>query len=154
MPYKDPQRIKEYQTAYRETHREESRVYHAKRRKGNREWRIAYLREWRLQNPEKSRNGCLAWRKANPEAARISHQNSYRKRTYGLSNSDVDKMKEEQRGLCAICSEPLGTRHKMHIDHCHTTGRVRGLLCSRCNRGLSFIELEAWLPAALEYLKK
>ena len=50
---------------------------------------------------------------------------------------------------CAICVLPL-TKH--HIDHCHTTGKVRGLLCHRCNTRLGGLDDKQWRDAALRYL--
>lgn len=62
-----------------------------------------------------------------------------------LFNSDdeyyelYDKLFKEQKGLCKICSKPPG-RTRFHMDHCHTTLIVRGLLCYSCNTKLGFVE--------------
>lgn len=56
---------------------------------------------------------------------------------YGISVSDWDEMFDRQGGRCAICQLPeeeVGGR--LHVDHCHTTGSVRGLLCQGCNTGI------------------
>ena len=52
------------------------------------------------------------------------------------------EMLSSQGGVCAVCKEPPGKPEKsrLAVDHCHTSGRVRGLLCVRCNIMLSFIE--------------
>lgn len=71
------------------------------------------------------------------------------KTRYGLTPSDVQAMLEKQGGACAICVLPL-TKH--HIDHCHTTGKVRGLLCHRCNTRLGGLDDKQWRDAALRYL--
>jgi hypothetical protein len=57
--------------------------------------------------------------------------------TYGMSVEDFDAMVVSQSGLCAICFEQLLLPQ---IDHCHSTGRVRGLLCQPCNVGLGFLK--------------
>jgi hypothetical protein len=72
---------------------------------------------------------------------------------YGLTQSDVGRMIVNQGNQCAICLisfDEIG----MHIDHCHTTGKVRSLLCSRCNQAIGLFEESAVrLGQAMEYLK-
>jgi hypothetical protein len=51
---------------------------------------------------------------------------------YGITEAEADAMLEGQGGLCAICR----TKPAKHVDHCHATGVVRGVLCFGCNRGL------------------
>jgi len=67
-------------------------------------------------------------------------------------------MIDEQGGLCAICGKPAsGKGHcsRLHVDHDHKTGAVRGMLCHRCNAGLGqFGDDSLVLEAALAYLKK
>mgnify|MGYP001571893327 CR=1 FL=1 len=60
-------------------------------------------------------------------------------RRYGLKRGDYDRMLNKQNGLCAICgSDKPGGRYgtRFHVDHCHDTNVVRGLLCGRCNCGI------------------
>lgn len=55
-------------------------------------------------------------------------------RLYGLTQAQINAMHKAQGGLCKICGRPDTTkRNCLHIDHCHTTGAVRGLLCHHCN---------------------
>jgi hypothetical protein len=72
------------------------------------------------------------------------------KRRYNLSLSDFTDMVKSQNGLCAICgTEP----DELVVDHCHTNGNVRGLLCHSCNTGLGkFFDNTAYLTNALNYL--
>lgn len=72
--------------------------------------------------------------RGNPEKRRNSDQirkNDIKQR-YGLTLDAVEEMAARQDGKCAIC----GGRRKLVIDHCHTSGAVRGLLCNRCNVAL------------------
>lgn len=72
---------------------------------------------------------------------------------YGISLSDFDRMKSEQNGACAICKEV--TEETLHIDHCHESNNVRGLLCTACNKGLGcFKDNPEALAEAIRYLAK
>lgn len=64
------------------------------------------------------------------------------------------EMMETQNGLCAICKKPEPLGRELAIDHCHTTGAIRGLLCTKCNLGLGMLgdDLES-LERAYSYLK-
>jgi hypothetical protein len=60
---------------------------------------------------------------------------------YGITLDDYDKMLSNQNGVCAICCETLiRLDKKTHVDHDHSTGRVRGLLCQECNLGIGFLK--------------
>ena len=59
------------------------------------------------------------------------------KKKYGLAKEDYQKILQEQGGACYICLRtPYDIRPRKHlsVDHCHTTGKIRGLLCYSCNR--------------------
>ena len=85
---------------------------------------------------------------------------SFIKRVYGIDSAQYYKMLEDQEGKCAICkSDSNNTSHqsknKMFIDHCHTTGQVRGLLCSKCNHALGLFDDDTEnLKSAISYLAK
>lgn len=67
----------------------------------------------------------------NPEKIRRAR----RKFKYGLTDEDYKQMMTEQQGLCKICKVEPAT----NIDHCHTTGKVRGILCANCNCGIGYL---------------
>lgn len=68
---------------------------------------------------------------------------------YNLRPSELCRLKQRQGNACAIC----GRDAVLHVDHCHKTGRVRGLLCQTCNTGLGkFCEDPERLRRAVEYL--
>lgn len=80
---------------------------------------------------------------------------------YGITLEQFDTMSLEQNHLCLICKKPqIYTRRKdgkcfLDVDHCHTTGKIRGLLCLNCNIGLgNFLESKDLLLAAASYLEK
>jgi len=79
------------------------------------------------------------------------------KRAYGLDFKDYEKMLELQNGVCAICSSPPPNNRKtrLAIDHCHKTGKVRGLLCDKCNRSIGLLKDDvSVLKSAIKYLTK
>lgn len=77
---------------------------------------------------------------------------------YGISLEEYNKMYVAQGGRCAICRRTkdeahMGQNKNLHIDHDHQTGRVRGLLCLKCNVGLgAFEDNVGWLDSAKIYL--
>jgi hypothetical protein len=132
-------------------------------------------KEWRQKNPEKARAASQRQREKSPEKA-LSAGRKYRlKRTpeqherdkrasqawhykthYGMTLDDYYKRLEAQGGHCALCPRtPDQERHgKLHVDHDHTTGRVRGLLCLPCNHALGILgDNEAGLLHALAYIR-
>jgi Recombination endonuclease VII len=85
------------------------------------------------------------------------------RRTYGITVDDYYKMLENQGGGCAICGTRVPSQRKrkyvsvemFFVDHCHATGKVRGLLCSRCNRGIGYFDDNPGrLEMAAAYLKE
>jgi hypothetical protein len=85
------------------------------------------------------------------------------KRTYGISLEEYDSLLEKQGGVCAICHQPeemmqnntLKKPKRLAVDHCHTTGMVRGLLCTKCNQGLgNFRDDTGFMTQAISYLEK
>lgn len=71
------------------------------------------------------------------------------KTRYGVDQAAIDDLAQKQGGLCALCPSPLD---RFHIDHCHNTGAVRGLLCHRCNIRLGGWDDLEWRARALRYL--
>ena len=70
--------------------------------------------------------------------------------TFHLTESQWQRIYDFQKGLCAICHNPM---RKPNVDHCHKTGLIRGLLCPRCNRALGrFGDSIVLIRAALAYL--
>jgi Recombination endonuclease VII len=73
---------------------------------------------------------------------------------YGLTPEQYAAMRSSQGNVCAICAEPLSEGLKSHVDHCHRTGAVRGILCQSCNHGIgNFRDDPERLRAAVKYLE-
>jgi hypothetical protein len=89
-------------------------------------------------------------------------QSAYKlKANYGLTVDEYKSMLAEQNNVCAICKKPEtaksngGYIKSLAVDHCHSTGEVRGLLCHHCNTGLGkFKDDIELLKSAIEYLKE
>jgi len=81
-------------------------------------------------------------------------------RTFGSTIEEYEALILEQDNYCAICHQPEkqilnGKIKRLAIDHCHTTGKVRGLLCQRCNTGIGrFDDNVVLLKQAIQYLEK
>jgi Recombination endonuclease VII len=85
------------------------------------------------------------------------------KNKYGITVNDYYRMLEEQGGGCGICGTKVPSSRKrkyvaqemFFVDHSHSTGKVRGLLCGKCNRGLGYFEDEPErLEEAANYLRR
>lgn len=89
-------------------------------------------RRWRASNPDKVKEKRKRWVSRNKDVQARLTRRSALARKYGLSEKQYDDLFARQNGRCAICGEAK----KLVVDHCHSTGRVRALLCDDCNRGL------------------
>lgn len=74
-----------------------------------------------------------------------------RAKQLGVSDDEYARLLAAQGGHCALCLNVPKTR-RLHVDHDHATGRVRGLLCYRCNRALPNYVTARWLLRASAYL--
>jgi hypothetical protein len=92
------------------------------------------------------------WRAANPER----NKDNLLKRLYGLSLDQYKEMFNNQGGRCCICKIDASELNRgLFVDHDHVTGKVRGLLCHRCNVVLGFIkENDGLIPAFADYINK
>lgn len=103
-----------------------------------------------------------AYVKTLPSYNPVARRRSKFKARYGITVDEYDGMHERQQGLCAICgnSEPnvdkrTGEPMRLSVDHDHETGRVRGLLCQKCNRALGLLDDDVdRLKWAIDYLQK
>ena len=91
---------------------------------------------------------------ANKVHYRAMHRKRHLKTQYGITPQEYDEILARQGGGCAICQRRVGSGRwpRLHVDHDHTTGRVRGLLCAICNTQLGIIENEQKRNKLMEYL--
>lgn len=133
-----------------EEKREKARLYARAWRAANPDKRAANERKYREANKEKVREAHRRYREASKDKAAAWH----RENKYGITQEQFDAMLEAQNFSCAICgsTKPGGTGG-FHVDHCHASGAVRGLLCRTCNIGLgNFRDSPTHLMRAIEYV--
>lgn len=111
-----------------------------------------YFKEYYQQHKER-------WKDYNGTPERKTYMSAYLRKyglqqKYGITVEQYEMMFAAQEGLCAICRMPP-TVKSLHVDHCHATGKIRGLLCTRCNNALERLEKHAgWGTNAQAYLEE
>jgi hypothetical protein len=148
-------RQRDAQRRYSEKHRERIKERRRVRYQENIEAERARTRDEYARNREARKAASKKWKEANRERVREYQKHANLKR-YDLSLSEKEAMLTAQGNRCACCSS-LDPRSKTgwHVDHCHTTGKVRGLLCLYCNVALGKVEDSIdRLKALISYLEK
>lgn len=107
-----------------------------------------HTKKWASENQDKVK----AYRKQYRPKAVEQRRWSLRLSEYGVTKEMFYEMLESQNNLCKICSDKF--TKEPHVDHCHTAGKVRGLLCSKCNTALGLArDSEEILMKMIEYLR-
>ena len=77
------------------------------------------------------------------------------RKRYGITEDQYNAMMTDQNGVCAICLKKCSARERLGVDHCHTTKKVRGLLCVKCNNAIGLFNDDPEIARrASEYLSK
>jgi hypothetical protein len=148
---KNSEKRREYQKAWVlkniERVKEQRRLRAIKNRASNK----ARHRLWVLQNPERQRTRTANWRAKNPDKVNAAAL----RRKYGITPEALQRLFDTQGSACALCKKH-SSESKLHIDHDHLTGKVRGLLCRTCNNRLGYYETTppGWLQAVGNYLQE
>lgn len=136
--------------------KDREKEYQAQYRKDNKERIALKKKEWRERNIERVRNQqkeyrqnrdydftgyVREWKKNNPERVSAMYRRRNLKVKYGLTVKEFDTLIEKQNKVCAVCEQPEklvrnGNVQPLSVDHNHSTGEIRGLLCNDCNRNL------------------
>jgi nitrate/TMAO reductase-like tetraheme cytochrome c subunit len=132
-----------YMKEYYQANKEELNAYHKEYMQANKEKAQAYSKEYYQANKEKI-------------AARIKEYKL--KKKYGITLKERKAMLKKQNNKCKICSVKFNENNfksKSCVDHCHTTHKIRGLLCRSCNVGLGhFKDNTNLLTTAITYLEE
>lgn len=139
----------------------------------NKEKKKEYQREWYRKNKEKADKAQKLWLETHPGKKQEYSQKSYRKNKdtinqkrrskfaetrnwylnyhYGISEKQYQDLAVNQNGKCAVC----GDAEKLFVDHNHETGKVRALLCTRCNTAIGLLrENPEIVQKVKDYLEK
>lgn len=118
--------------------------------------------EYYVKHKERMLRQSKQWAKDNPEQARAIQKKSRKKRQartrdyvlrtkYGITLKEYNNLVDKQGGHCPLCGNVLADNYA--VDHCHDTGRVRGVLCRGCNTGVGLLRHDVKvLRNAIKYL--
>ena len=100
--------------------------------------------EWRKDYAVRNREKVLAWKRKSSRIYRERNPGYWRENAYqrkfGITVAEYEEMLAAQEGVCAIFGGlPNAPGNRLHVDHCHDSQRVRGLLCGRCNRAIGLL---------------
>lgn len=140
---------------------------------------IKYTKDWCKENKEITNERQKNYRKENPERYRETDKRKRLKQIerlgsplfnkikkvgkYRMTVEDYDSLMRDQNGVCAICKKVSRRRNTsrvnelapLSVDHCHSSGKIRGLLCGSCNSGLGmFQDNIEYMKEAIQYLQK
>lgn len=122
----------------------------------------AVAHKWHAANRTRQKANQRAWCKRNPERRKAQLRKSEIKQNFGISLEQYAAMEQVQCGVCAICTQPevakdhrSGRQKHLAVDHCHATGKVRGLLCHKCNLALGLFNDDLTMIATVaDYLRR
>lgn len=149
-----PDSVREAKQRHRETHREEVNAYKREVYRRDPEKVLAQNRSWKERNP-----GYMDFYNRHPK-----RREDRLRRTHGITLEQYTEMWERQDGKCPICLRELPREFlsrddwksvpvRPHVDHCHVTDVIRGLLCSTCNQGIGLLREDPEMFArAVTYL--
>ena len=119
------------------------------------EKRNEYMAKWRVENIERINAAYKKYKEQNRDVVLRRYTEFSFKRRYGITIAERDALLEAQGGICAICGSDTHRGKNWHIDHCHGSKKVRGILCTNCNVALGHAQDDVGrLKAMIAYLEK
>ena len=119
---------------------------------------------WDKRKRNKRKKWCIKCERRSKSEDGSAKQSSFKNQGIVLPMRDYYRLVSSQKNLCKICGKPevakkRGKRHRdLSVDHNHNTGKVRGLLCQKCNAALGLLKCDDFgtmnLHAAIRYLKQ
>jgi len=155
MAYKNKEDAIAYAKKYRkenaEKRKKQAKQYHEKNRKRI----LKYQAQYREKNREELRKKGRQYSKDNHEQIKKYGRKWHLKDKYNLSHEEWLKIWNNQNGKCAICKIAFPSPSDACVDHNHETGKIRGLLCIKCNAGIGYLNDDPKITSmATEYLLK
>lgn len=130
------------------------KAYERKRYQENRDAMLARNKAWNAANADKVKGKTKQWRAKNPDRAYELGRSNHILKQYGLTLEQWNALFTSQGNCCAICKTvSAGDKRNWHTDHCHETGKVRGILCANCNRIVHKLATPDVLEAAAKYIR-
>lgn len=133
----------ERQARYRKKHPDRARASRLKYEAANQDKVRAKSKAYRLKNAAKiqkkregNREAARAYGRKHYAANKARKAAQYRERAYGVTPEMFAAMLSAQNGLCEGCNKPM---ESPHVDHCHKSGKVRGLVCRECNVVMGYV---------------
>lgn len=119
------------------------------------ERKIAF-KKWYYSRPKDERNSYIKkLKETDPKKLYNYHKNWSLNKLYNIDLEDYNRMFTEQEGCCGICKRHQSEfKTALCVDHCHTTGKVRELLCDNCNTAIGKLGSIEALEEAINYFKK
>ncbi len=138
---------KKYEEIHYQNNKEKILKQHKKYQENHKKEILQYAKQYR----ETHKTEIKKWRQTHKKQIKIK----FMLKTYGISLTEYNEILKKQKRLCAICGKKFKNSGDCHIDHNHKTGKVGGLLCGKCNRGIGMFEENiSILENAIKYLKK
>lgn len=100
-----------------------------------------YKKAWRERNLDRLREYQRQYRQRPDvrERRKVSLRNGHLRRKFGITIEEFHSMLQDQGSRCKACGGNADMGYGFHVDHCHSTGRIRGILCHGCNTALGLV---------------
>lgn len=133
---RNKEQIKERVSIYRKENPEKTKELVNRWHKENPDRASKNNRLWYARNAEAVKERSAVWQRENPEKVRSREL----KKKYGLSVEKFNAMLSDQGGACKICKKQAQKNKNLSVDHCHTSNRIRGIICQPCNMALGMVK--------------
>ena len=144
---RDPEKLKARAIAAYWANPEDARKRARDYYKQNTEKVLRYSKEYNASHPRET------WDEKKLVRTTLSQRKSHLRIAFGISVEEYDALVHKQDGKCAICG--ITPKGNLHVDHDHSTGKIRGLLCNPCNSGIGLLGDDiVIMQAAIRYLDK